>query len=93
MVLACTTTGPFKCEVPGCDYAASRSGHLKRHMRVHIADAAAVPADFTGTGLEAEHDRVGPVGGHVIKRKAQAQAGSQQLLFQCIYLAHVSGDG
>ena len=55
MVLACTTTGPFKCEVPGCDYAASRSGHLKRHMRVHIADAAAVPADFTGTGLEAAH--------------------------------------
>ena len=54
MVLACTT-GPFKCEVPGCDYAASRSGHLKRHMRVHIGDVAAVPEDFTGIGLEAEH--------------------------------------
>jgi hypothetical protein len=47
--------GPFKCEVPGCEYAASRSGHLKRHMRVHVADAAALPADFTGTGLEAAH--------------------------------------
>jgi hypothetical protein len=28
---------------------------LKRHMRVHIGDVAAVPEDFTGTGLEAEH--------------------------------------
>lgn len=31
--------GPFKCAVVGCNYAASRSGHLKRHMRVHSNQA------------------------------------------------------
>lgn len=26
---------PHRCPVEGCDYAAARSGHLTRHMKIH----------------------------------------------------------
>ena len=29
---------PYACEEPGCNYAATDAGNLKRHMRVHTGE-------------------------------------------------------
>ena len=32
---------PYKCQEPGCEYASSDSGALRRHQRIHTGDKPA----------------------------------------------------
>ena len=49
-----TNTGkrPYSCDVPGCGYAAAKSGALKAHMRTHTGERP-YACDVPGCGYSA----------------------------------------